>query len=456
MKDRFGFDASGLARTRFWRRPELGRRAFFRHLGTGTAGYFLYPGLTGERLRAAGAATKGTAKYCIFVLMRGGPSQIDTFDLKEGAWTPRELAPESFGGIRWPRGLMPQLANHLDSVALLRSVEAWAAVHVLAQVWVQIGRSPLAAASKFAPHIGSVVAMEYGARDAERVLPAFLSMNAGSGIGAGFLPPENAPLFVTPGGAGMANTSHRDGPARYDRRFGLLLDLDAELRGAESIGGVGPLTASYSWGARKLVYNDVVDRVFSFPNEDRVRYGNSQFGNACIAARNMLKHRTGVRFIQIQTLDWDQHENIWTPDAGHFARAKEFDSAMGPLIADLKAEGLFEETLIVCMGEFGRTVGNLNASRGRDHFLQQSVLMAGAGIAGGRTIGETNAAGTGTLNPGWSRDRDIRAEDVEATIYSAMGIDWTTVRQGDPTGRGFYYVPDSDRDVYAPVHELWG
>jgi hypothetical protein len=71
-------------------------------------------------------------------------------------------------------------------------------------------------------------------------------------------------------------------------------------------------------------------------------------------------------------------------------------------------------------------------------------------------IGESNAAGNGTLSPGWSRDREIRAEDVEATIYSAMGIDYTTVRRDDPIGRGFEYVPFSDRDLYGPINELWG
>jgi hypothetical protein len=82
--------------------------------------------------------------------------------------------------------------------------------------------------------------------------------------------------------------------------------------------------------------------------------------------------------------------------------------------------------------------------------------MAGAQITGNRAIGSTDRDGRNTADYGWSRRRDIRAEDIEATIYSALGIDWTTVRHDDPLGRGFEYVPGSDRDFYGPINELWG
>jgi uncharacterized protein (DUF1501 family) len=111
---------------------------------------------------------------------------------------------------------------------------------------------------------------------------------------------------------------------------------------------------------------------------------------------------------------------------------------------------------VVAMGEFGRTTGPLNTQSGRDHFLQQSVLFAGAGIRGPKTIGATDDLGRITTEPGWERSRDIRAEDIEATIYSALGIDWTTVRRDDPLGRGYEYVPfAASQDLYGPIHELW-
>ena len=113
------------------------------------------------------------------------------------------------------------------------------------------------------------------------------------------------------------------------------------------------------------------------------------------------------------------------------------------------------ETLIVMAGEFGRTVGPVTPAGGRDHLLQQTVIFAGAGVTGGKVIGATNATGSDTTDYGWSRQRYVKPEDVEATIYSAMGINWTTVRYDDPLGRGFYYVPNSDQDIYGPINELW-
>jgi uncharacterized protein (DUF1501 family) len=97
----------------------------------------------------------------------------------------------------------------------------------------------------------------------------------------------------------------------------------------------------------------------------------------------------------------------------------------------------------------------LNGQGGRDHFLRMSVVFAGGGTRGGRVIGETNATGSDVVNYGWSQNRDIRPEDVTCTIYSALGIDYTTVRHDDPLNRGFEYVPFAKDGVYKPVEELW-
>jgi hypothetical protein len=107
------------------------------------------------------------------------------------------------------------------------------------------------------------------------------------------------------------------------------------------------------------------------------------------------------------------------------------------------------------VGEFGRTVGPVTPAGGRDHWVQQTAVFAGAGVQGGRAIGSTNASGSDTSDFGWSRQRYVKPEDIEATIYSAMGIDWTKVRYDDPFHRGFEYVPFSDQDIYGPINELW-
>src|SRR6185295_17442066 len=110
----------------------------------------------------------------------------------------------TYNGLRFPQGLMPKLADQLGSIALLRSVKASAAVHSLAQAWVKIGRNPVAGSSKIAPHIGSVVSLELGGQDGK--LPAFIALNSPYSVGAGYLPPGTGPFYISPGGAGLANT----------------------------------------------------------------------------------------------------------------------------------------------------------------------------------------------------------------------------------------------------------
>ena len=116
---------------------------------------------------------------------------------------------------------------------------------------------------------------------------------------------------------------------------------------------------------------------------------------------------------------------------------------------------LLDETLVVVMAEFGRTVGALNNQNGRDHNLRMSSVWAGGGIRGGQVIGKTDATGNAVAEYGWSANRDVRPEDVTCTIYSALGIDYTTVRADDPLGRGFEYVPFAKDGTYKPVDEMF-
>ena len=454
-KSKFGVDWSKVKGTRFWTRPQIGRRMFFRNVATAVGGYWLLPSRPMETLAKGAGRPIGSAKNVIFILLTGAPSHTDTFDLKEGPWTPAFVAPTSYGDIRFPQGLMPKIAAQLDSVALVRSVRAWATAHGLAQSWVQIGRNPISAFARIAPHIGSVVALELGPTSSSRTLPPFISLNTASGPGEGYLAPENAPFYVSPNGGGLANTRHGDGEAAFTRRWDMLNDIDAELRADPVLGGNTDEIVKFNQAARRLMYNPDVDRIFNFDQNTRNAYGNTAFGNSCITARNLLRANMGTRFVQISFGGWDHHANIYAANANLQNMTRQFDNGVGQLIADLKSDGLFNETLIVALGEFGRTVGPLNTTAGRDHHLQQSAFFAGAGISGRKVIGATNATGSDIVDPGWSRGREIRAEDIEATIYSALGIDWTTIRRDDPFNRGFEYVPFSADDLYGPIHELW-
>lgn len=454
MRDRFGFDTR-LTGSLFWQRPHLNRRLFFRHAAAAVSGYFVLPGRPTETIARAAVSPIGTAKNCIFIHMSGAPSHIDTFDLKEGAWTPGFFNPTSYGGVRWPQGLMPKLGEQMQDLALVRSIRPWATAHGLASSWLMLGRNPVSGLARIAPHIGSVVAIEMGPKSPDRTLPPFVALNTGAIPENGYFHPDFGPFFVSPNGGGLANTVHRDGEPAFNRRAAILEAMEAEFRQSGDLGASAAEIQSFQTSARKLMYNPAVNQIFAFDQNERVRYGNTAFGNACITARNLLRSNMGTRFIQITIGGWDQHVNIYQPNAALQALTRQFDNGLATLIGDLKSDNLLDQTLILAMGEFGRTVGPLNTSAGRDHFPQQAALMAGARIRGGRAIGATDENGRATSEPGWSRDRDIRAEDIEATIYSALGIDWTTIRRDDPTGRGFEYVPSSASDLYGPVHELW-
>ncbi|MDQ2950344.1 MAG: DUF1501 domain-containing protein [Acidobacteriota bacterium] len=455
MKDRFGNDWSKTRGTQFWKLPHTSRRVFFRHMASAVGGYFLLPTLPRQSIAKAAASPIGTAKNCIFILLTGAPSHTDTFDLKEGAWTPSYFNPTSYGDLRFPQGLMPKIADQIGSVAFVRSVRAWATAHGLAQTWVQIGRNPVSGLSKIAPHIGSVVSLELAPTSSDHTLPAFISLNTGGGPAEGYLTPENAPFYVSPNGGGLGNTAHAGGQAVFERRYGIKLDIDNELIADPSLGGGVEDAFKATESAHRVMYNPNVDKIFNFDQATRNTYGNTSFGNACVVARNLIRANMGTRFVQISFGSWDHHVNIYAPNQNLQSMAKQFDSGLGQLIADLKQDGTLDETLIVALGEFGRTVGPTNTNMGRDHHPQQSALFAGAKVVGQRAIGSTDNTGGVIKDPGWSQGREVRPEDLEATIYSALGIDWTKVRHDDPLHRGFEYVPTNEQYPFAPVHELW-
>ncbi len=452
----------------FFERPHITRRTFFRHAATGLAGSFLAgPRASGQAQSQGSVTPQNTAKNVILLFLRGAPSHVDTFDFKElPGVTPRDFAPETFGGVRLPTKLLGNTARVIDKVAIIRSGLAWARAHPLAQTWVQIGRNPTSATGRIAPHIGSVVAIE---KEPERLphqaFPAFISLLGRNVSGPGYFPVEHGPFATNPSPTGLANAGHDPGQQIFDERWRLLQEMDAGLRGPGSpLGAKAAGMAALYENARSLVFNPAVEAAFSYTEEESRRYGGTGFGDAVLTARKVIEQDQGTRFIQVDSRGWDHHGDIYdaTTARNIYIQTAEFDPAFAALIEDLDASGKLADTLVVACGEFGRTPGPLSSGRnGRDHYLQMVFVLAGGGIQGGTVVGATNdrggrGPGAFTTEPGWSRDRDIRPEDVEATIYSALGIDWTKVRYDDPFGRGFYYVPLADDDAYAPVDELWG
>ncbi len=444
-------------------RQHLTRREFFQICGAGvTASFFVDRLSAGDILEQASVVPQNKAKACIFILLAGAPSHIDTFDFKmvQGV-TPSNFNPTTIDGLDWPTGVLPKLADYVPDLAIVRSMRAWALVHSLAQTWTQIGRNPVSALGGIAPNIGSVVAIE---KDPERlpsqVFPTFLALNSNGAAGAGYFPANFAPFKVTPAATGLPSTTNPDGQARVDERWSQLHALDDPLRKNSPMGKPFEDMDRFYLAARGLMYNPVVDRAFRFTTADSQRYGNTAFGNACLVAKQVLDADQGTRFIQITLGGWDMHSDIYglqNPNGQNlYTLGRTLDNGVSALLGDLKAGGLLNQTLVVMVGEFGRTVGRLSGALGRDHYAQQSIVFAGAGVHGGRALGSTTPDGSATLVPGWSRDRDVKPEDVEATIYSALGINWTTIRYDDPFGRGFEYVPFAKSDLYGPINELWG
>jgi hypothetical protein len=437
--------------------PQVTRRRFLNLAGAGLTASWLAGKLDSTVVVNSTPVTmQNTARNVIFILLTGAPSHTDTFDLKflDGI-TPASFTPDTINGILFPTGLMPKLAGMMNDFAIVRSVRAWALVHTLAQTWTQIGRNPAGVLGNVSPNIGSVVAIEKQIeRTPSQVFPTFLALNSNGAAGSGYLPASYAPFKVAPSSAGLRNTTNADGQTRFDARWDFLHQLDDPLRDtASTIQAMADYDQFYS-AARGMMYNPAVAKAFQYTAADTQLYGNTSFGNACIIARQALAANQGTRYVEITFGGWDMHQNIYAPTQLP-AYTKILDDGLSQLIADLKQSGALSETLLVMAGEFGRTVGPITGAKGRDHYPQQFVFFAGAGVQGGRVIGSTNATGANTLDPGWSRNRDIKPEDIEATIYSAMGINWTTVRYDDPLGRGFYYVPNSDEDIYGPIDELW-
>ena len=441
----------------FSEKPHLSRRSFLILAGAGVTASWLAPSLhAAPVIKSSPVTTLNTAKNVIFILLAGAPSHTDTFDLKVvNGTTPATFNPATVNGMLFPTGLMPKIAAQMDQIAIVRSMRSWALVHSLSQTWTQIGRNPAGVLGNVSPNIGSVVAVEKAAeRTPGQVFPTFLALNSGGGIGPGYLPSAYAPFKVTPSNAGLKNTTNADGQTRFNQRWDFLHHLDDPLRVNSPDGTAMEDFDEFYSAAKGLMYNPVVTKAFSFTTVDSALYGNTAFGNACLMAKQTLAANQGTRYIEITLGGWDMHTNIYAANQLP-SLTKTLDNGLGQLIADLKADGLLAETMIVMAGEFGRTVGKVTGAGGRDHYPQQFALFAGGGVKGGRGIGSTDAQGAFTVDPGWSRNRDIKPEDVEATIYSAMGINWTNVRYDDPLGRGFYYVPSSDMDVYGPINELF-
>ncbi len=432
----------------------LTRREAFRVGASLVSAYWFLPLLEPTNVRAQSKVNpRGSARFVIFVMLEGGQSHVDSWDLKEGKWTPpnfdiREIAP----GVKWPMALFPQLARQRERYSLIRSMEAWDSVHFRAQYYVQSGHMMNPALQKELPPIGTVVAYESAARrQSTDTLPGYVAVNVTQSqaglLGSGFLPATYTPFHIdTTSGIG-AIAVDEEGRKKLLRRWELLKKVDERLRNDPSLQAKAYRDYHNHYeGAVSMMSDQRASQVFQIETADHERYGKSQVGDGCILARNLVEADAGTQFVLVSHRDWDHHTRIYNEN-NHYKLCKELDTALSSLLDDLstrrRADGrtLLDETMVVCFGEFGRTPGELSAASGRDHYQYALTgLFAGGGVQGGRVIGKTDDLGAKVIAPDWNAKRSVYMEDVTTTIYSALGIDWSKTIEGAPSGRAFHYI----------------
>jgi uncharacterized protein (DUF1501 family) len=236
------------------------------------------------------------------------------------------------------------------------------------------------------------------------------------------------------------------------------------LRGGHSeIGRPLDDYANYYLGAYEMMKRPEIGEVLQLSDEDHTRYGTSSVGDACILARNLVKADAGTHFIMVCHQGWDLHSKEYdkTQKVNHYTLCRELDACLGSLLDDLgktkdkSGRALLDKTLVVAMGEFGRTPGPLNPNHGRDHHRFANVMLfAGGGVRGDAILGATDAVGGKVVDPGWHGKRSVYPEDVVATIYSALGIDWTKRIENTPSGRAFYYVDGASGSTIIDPDEI--
>jgi len=289
-------------------------------------------------------------------------------------------------------------------------------------------------------------------------LPPFVAMNFGTLlIRQGCLPYQFGPLPVEMKQGTEFLMSEREKRA-FERRWQLRQDLEAARECAEP---TQELDTFYD-GALSMMTAPGLAKIFEIPDADKPRYGSSTLGDSCILARNLVRADAGTRYIAVQQDGWDLHANMYDPKGqNHYKLCHDLDKALGTLISDLASEKdqqgrtLLDKTLIVCMGEFGRTGGDLTVNKGRDHNRSAfSALFAGGGVKGARAFGVTDDQGVKVVKPEWDEKRSIYPEDVVTTIYSALGIDWTKKITNTPSGRAFEFVEHQSGTNFVAFREI--
>lgn len=402
---------------------QLGRRDFFRVGGAGLFGLTML-----DLLRARGGAAQSVAKaeQMVVVWLGGGPPHQDTFDMKPAA--PAEIRgvyspiPTNVAGIEICE-LLPRLARLADKYTILRSVginsEQWE--HGGGQYWLT-GNPRKTGVTPSYPMYGNVVAK---VRPSRRELPTFVAFgdidNHAYGLKQNYLGPAFDPIVLNPTDANDQVRNMLVPPPGlslddFDNRNRLLKSLDQQLRRQERIDVTLGGLDQFQQTSFDLLRSPKLREALDLTREDprcAERYGKNSHGQRVLAARRMIE--AGVPFV------YTHFESNWDHHGGNFTACRtklpNLDNAVASLIEDLDDRGLLERTIVLVLGEMGRTP-KINKDAGRDHWgTCQSVLVAGGGFARGTVVGATDGQAA------YVTDNYYRVESFGRTIYHLLGID---------------------------------
>lgn len=399
----------------------VSRRVFAERTAAAALGLSLMPTVD-EAIAAAANNTAGKAKHVIYIYMGGGMTHIDTFDPKPGASTQGQTGAIDTGvaGIKLSE-YMPDLAKRFKDIAVVRSLGQKTGAHGGASYWMQTGYQESPAIRH--PNMGGWAQKALGKQHPQ--LPDTIYINGG-GPGAGFLGAAYAPLPVGDPSKGLPNAKFMVDNKRMDTRLESLEGLNRSFLNKYDTEDVNAYSDFYDNTLEFLQSKEL--EVFDLKKEKketRDAFGNGRFGQALLLSKRLVK--SGVRFVRVSNGGWDMHGDLWNRGPN---KINEFSKGVGTLIDTLKAEGLFDSTLIVLTTEFGRTP-KINARGGRDHHPRCfSAMLAGGGIQGGQVYGETDALAMSV------KEDPCSVKDFNATIATALGLSLEQ-RIYSPGGRPF-------------------
>ncbi len=415
---------------------------------------FLRFGTTQALAATDGGAPPAKAQAVILLWLEGGVSHVDTWDVKRNSGF--KPISTNVPGVQISE-ILPNIATHMDKLSIIRSMKTDERNHPQGTIQTLTGHHPNPAL-KF-PSFGSIVSKELGPRynmppfvvvptptesDFFNYQEAYQAAFIGSEYDGMILPDPSKPNFIVPD---LSLPKSISAEAIDDRRT-MLKIVDQSYREKEEVAEFAKMDV-FEEQALRMLLSPHVKEAFDVSQESektKDRYGRNRVGQSVLLARRLVE--AGCRFVTAAGYrhgQWDTHgdneKNL------RETLAPLLDQSLSALMEDLKQRGLLESTVVIATGEFGRTP-TINPKQGRDHWPDcWSLVVGGGGIRGGKIVGASDDQGA------YVAEKPVSIGDLYATVYKAMGIDWTKTYMS-PIARPVYIANGFDETAGTPLNEL--